>query len=170
MNFDAPFWEHALTGGILLSGAVNDLLSRKIRNKLIVILIPLALAGVFSLKGIGGLPAALAGSATAFVLLLPLYALKAIGGGDVKLLMAAGLTLSARGVVLSFFFALPWALLMGTVKMILDGKLRGFALNLFSLARLKKPEPKSLHAVPFSIALIFGWLTYILTLKNLTFF
>ena len=170
MKFDANFWEFALTGGILLSGAVNDLLSRKIRNRLILVLLPLALGGVFALKGFAGLPSALAGASTAFVLLLPLYALKAIGGGDVKLLMAAGLTLSARGVVLTFFYALPWALLMGAVKMILDGKLRDFALNLYSLARLKKPEPKSLHAIPFSIALIFGYLTYTLTLRHWTLF
>lgn len=167
MSFsNVPLWETLVTACVLLAAGVDDLRSRKIHNNLILFLLPLVLIAVVFIKGPAGLLPAFAGMLTAAVIGLPLNLAKVIGGGDLKLLMVFGLTLNAQGVIFSFFYALPWALLMGVIKMALDKNLKGFAFNLFSIAKMKKPDIQSLHTVPFSIALIFGWLTFILTLKN----
>lgn len=171
MNFlNAQLWEIIVTASVLVIAAIDDLRSRKIHNNLLLFLLPLVLISVFFIKGAGGLLPAFAGMLTAAVIGLPLNLAKVIGGGDLKLLMVFGLTLNAQGVVFSFFYALPWALLMGVIKMALDKNLKGFAFNLFSIVKMKKPETQNLHTVPFSIALIFGWLTFVLTLKGVSFF
>lgn len=165
-----PWTETILTGFVLLAGGVDDLRSRKIHNHLILLLLPFVLAGVFLIKGPQGLLPAFAGFITALVIGLPLTLGKIIGGGDFKLLLLFGLTLNATGVFFSFVCALPWALFLGVVKMALDKNLKSFASNLFSLAQLKKPRRQQLHTIPFSIALIFGWLTFTVTLKHMRIF
>ena len=167
MSFSNIFlWETIVTAFVLLAAGVDDLRSRKIHNNLILFLIPIVLIAVVFMKGIQGLLPAFAGMLTAALIALPLNLGKVIGGGDLKLLMVFGLTLNAQGVIFSFFYALPWALLMGVIKMALDKNLKGFAFNLFFMAKMKKPDTQNLHTVPFSIALIFGWLTFIFTLRN----
>ena len=171
MDFlNIPWQEAALTACVLLAAGADDLRSRKIHNNLILFLLPFVLAGVVLIKGPSGLLPAFAGLLTALIIGVPLILMKAIGGGDLKLLAVFGLTVNAAGVFFSFLYALPWALLMGVVKMALDKNLKEFGFNLFFLVKLKKPVSKSLHTIPFSIALIFGWLTFAITLKDVKIF
>ena len=167
---NVPWPEAILTACVLLAAGVDDLRSRKIHNHLILFLFPVALGGVVLINGPQGLLPAFTGMLTGLIIGLPLNLAKVIGGGDLKLLIVFGLTVNAAGVFFSFLYALPWALLMGVVKMALDKNLKEFGFNLFFLVKLKKPESKSLHTIPFSIALIFGWLTFAMTLKDIKFF
>ena len=162
------FSETFLTGIVLLAGLIDDLRSRKIHNKLIIALTAVILTFILITKGFYGLLAALPGFAAALVICLPLNLMKVIGGGDLKLFMAAGLTMSAYETALVFLYAMPWALLLGLGKMAFDKSFKTFGENLMSIALLQKPDPKKLHAIPFSASLFFGWLS-LLTLKSISF-
>ncbi len=149
-----------MPGAVLLIGAADDLRSKKIHNKLILALLPAVLLLVFLT---GGLSALMRGGLSflfALALGAPLALSRLIGGGDMKLLALFALTVHWKALCLSFLLALPWSLLLGLVKMALDRQLKPFFLNMLSLIMLQKPEQTSLHKIPFSIPLFFGWLSW----------
>jgi prepilin peptidase CpaA len=98
---------------------MHDLLSRRISNRLVLAGIALGLffqtwapngAGLFSGSGTGlGLEHALLGGLAGLGLFMPLYVLRAMGAGDVKLLAMAGIWLGAHSVA----WAALWTLLAG---------------------------------------------------------
>jgi len=88
------------------TGAAVDLRVRRVPNALTV---SLAGAGVaLAMMGLThvGVAAALAGCLLGAVLMLPGYLLGATGGGDVKLLAAAGTLLGPAGIVWAFVLTL----------------------------------------------------------------
>ena len=145
---------------ILTICAVDDLRTKKIHNKLLLFLLPLALAGAFFLKGFSLLQI-LTAALLSLVITFPLYIGKVLGGGDLKFFFVFSLTITWMEVWQTFFYALPWALLLGMVKLFLDKKLKIFFLNLFFLIKFQSVEKTSLHTIPFSAALFFGWMTVI---------
>ena len=150
---------------ILIVCAIDDLRTKKIHNKLLLFLLPLALAGAFFLKGFSLFQIATA-ALLSLVITFPLYAAKALGGGDVKFFFVFALTVTWMEVWQTFFYALPWALLLGMVKLFFDKKLKIFFFNLFSLLKFQTVKKTSLHTIPFSIALFFGWMT-VMVLKGI---
>ena len=104
---------HPLTIGLLLSllvvAAWHDIRSRRIPN---VLVFPGAVAGVLSNtllpQEMGGLGVfdSLAGLGVGLILLLPLYLLRAMGAGDVKLMGMTGAFLGANGVAGAFMHVL----------------------------------------------------------------
>jgi prepilin peptidase CpaA len=96
--------------GLALCGAVwNDVRARRIPNKLILagtasalllhLLVP-AGAGLFSTPAGGqGLMFSLTGFGAGLLLLLPFYALRALGAGDVKLMAMVGAFIGPAGVL-----------------------------------------------------------------------
>ena len=157
----SPWAEFVLTTLILAVGVGDDLRTRKIHNKLILILLPVALVGTLLLKGLSGALIGGISALLAFVMGVPLNIAKIIGGGDLKLLIVFALTVTWIEAGLSLLYALPWALLLGVFKIILDKKFRDFMTNLILMAKFQKPALPTLHTIPFSLALLFGWLTYV---------
>jgi prepilin peptidase CpaA len=95
----------------------RDVLSRRIPNTLVVVGLALGLffqaaapagSGLFHPTHVGslGLISALLGAAAGLGLLLPLYMLRAMGAGDVKLMAMVGAWLGASGVVWATLFTL----------------------------------------------------------------
>ena len=150
-----------LTGVILLAGVADDLRSRKIHNTLILVLLAVAVAGVFLIKGLSGLLVGGMAGCLALTVGIPLYMAKIMGGGDLKLLFVFSLTVTWLSAGMSLMYSFPWALLLGLFKIILAGQLRDFLFNLFFLVKFQKPDFSSLHTIPFSLSLFLGWLTFI---------
>ncbi|MGI9549134.1 MAG: prepilin peptidase [Bdellovibrionales bacterium] len=160
--FFSPFLEFLLPTLLLVIALVDDLRSRKIHNKLLLILLPIVLVAVFLLKGFVGLKLGLFAALLAMVLGVPLYSIRLIGGGDLKLLIVFALTVDIFALSYSFIYSLFWALILGVVKIILDKKIHYFLSNLLLIFTLKnkKIEKEALHTLPFSVAFLFGWLSY----------
>ena len=160
---------HILTGLILLLACIDDLRSKKIHNKLILFLLPFVLGAVFFLQGLDGLKAGGLSAILALVIGIPLNLTRMIGGGDLKLLVLMAFTLTWRDFLWIGFYSLPWALLLGLIKISLDKKMKGFLLNLYFLFQDKKRGNLEFHTIPYSIALFFSWLSF-LSLKGINFF
>ena len=155
-----------VTGLVLLVACIDDLRSKKIHNKLILFLLPFVFGAVFFLQGFEGLKAGMLSALLALIIGLPLNLARMIGGGDFKLLVLIAFTLSWRDFLWIGFYSLPWALLLGLVKIVLDKKLKDFLWNLLFLFQNKKSEGLQFHTIPYSIALFVAWLSF-LSLKVL---
>lgn len=91
----------ALLLALLLTAAVSDLRSHRIPNWVCAGILLLGFMAQCAEPGWTGPLRALAGPALALLCLLPFYARRAVGAGDVKLLAAAGAWLGPLGVTLA---------------------------------------------------------------------
>ena len=89
-----PAWLELLLIVLVISAAVTDLAIRKIPNLLLLVGWVAVLGLHFSgATPAGGMADSLGGAAIGFVLFLPLYALRGMAAGDVKLMATVGLFL-----------------------------------------------------------------------------
>ncbi|MES2715590.1 MAG: A24 family peptidase [Pseudomonadota bacterium] len=98
---------------LLLWAVLSDLRHRRIPNALVLTGITLALASHLAAAALARSPLAgaawwapLTGLAAGFVLLLPLYLLRAMGAGDVKLLATVGAFIGPSAVISAFVYTL----------------------------------------------------------------
>ena len=150
-----------VSGLILVVSCVDDLRSRKIHNKLILFLFPFALLSILLLGGVEALKAGLISALIALIMGIPLTLFRIIGGGDFKLLVVFALTLNWSDFLKVFIYSLPWALLLGLFKVILDKKFKDFLFNVVFLFKQRNAQGLQLHTIPFSIVLLFAWLSFL---------
>lgn len=144
---------------LLLAGVVNDLRSRKVRNQIVIAGFVVGLIFVPTAHGLSGLLMSGLSLLTAIAAILPLYLLRVLGGGDVKLLMAASLMMSPKEVLITVFASMIWGSLLGVIQVILKGQGKAFAHNMLALAHRAKLQDSSTHKIPFTVALLFGYLS-----------
>ena len=153
------FITYILPALVLIAGMVDDLRSRKIHNKLILILGAVSLVLVLLFNGLQGLILGAALSLLSLCLTAPMVLLKVIGGGDMKLLAVLALSLNPKMLVLTFVLSFFWGASLGLIKTFLDKKMDILKVNLMFLLKFNKPSADTLNAFPFSIALFLGWLS-----------
>ncbi|SMF10879.1 A24 family peptidase [Pseudogulbenkiania subflava] len=115
-----------LLAGFLLATVITDTAARKIPNKLVLGGLVVAFLCQGLISGGGGLLEAAKGMGLGFVLFLPLYLLRVMGAGDVKLMAMVGAFTGMQDIVGIVLFTL----LAGGVLSL------AFALKLKSLNRL----------------------------------
>lgn len=173
-----------LLATLLAASVACDIRSRRIPNRLVGAGMATGLAlqatvtpgeGLFSEQfGAIGLLLALGGLALGLLLLLPMYALGALGAGDVKLMAMIGTFLGPQemlgvtlfslvaGGVLALLFAVfdgSLAKVLGNVRtMLLGSLLRGMSGG---AARLDEP-PATTGKLPYAIAIACGTVSYLL--------
>ena len=107
------FWTTLILLTLLLCAVTTDLRSRRIPNTLVLTGTTLALAAHALVMGHDGVPLAgpdwwapLAGLATGLLVLMPLYLMRALGGGDVKLMATVGAFVGAPTVLAAALYTL----------------------------------------------------------------
>ena len=119
--------------GMLILAVITDLYARKIPNSLVLFgLIVSLLLQYFVVQGAGGLNW-LAGVAVAFACFIPLYLLRGMAAGDVKLMMAVGGFLGYPLIItaVAYSYLAGGAIAIGYV--LFKGRFRQLTQNLFSL-------------------------------------
>lgn len=156
---------------VMTAAVWSDISLRKIPNRLVVAATLLGFAGSAMAEGIG-LAQAAGGFALGFAALLPLYALHAMGAGDVKLMAAVGTFLGVKGVLIAVvatfaaggLLAIAFGLHAGTLRQAL-GNIRLFvyqcAMRLAG-AEVARDElmPVTHTRLPYSVAIASGVTTY----------
>ena len=113
-----------VTAGV---ACVSDLQSRRIPNALTLGAAVVAVIVHISVGGVRGLGLSVGGWAVGLVLFLPFFALKGIGGGDVKLLAALGAWLGPISVLWLGF----WSSIAGGVFALTMAMMSGYAGDAF---------------------------------------
>ena len=118
---------------ILTVAVMTDLTKRKIPNSLVLIGLIVSLIGqCFITQGAGGLNW-LAGVAVAFACFIPLYILRGMAAGDVKLMMAVGGFLGYPLIVTAVAYSYLAGGAMAICYILIKGRFRQLTQNLYSL-------------------------------------
>lgn len=151
--------------GIMGVGAAFDLKDRKIPNWLTVSGLALALL-VRAVPGDPVLMSGVLGLGLAFLVVLPLFGLGLMGGGDAKLLMVVGALLGPVPFIVAFLYTSVVGGLMALVAAVVSGRLSGllgrtlaFAMSLVTPGlkgnRLSVSDPSAL-TIPYGVAIAAG--------------
>ena len=138
----------------------TDLRQKTISNQTNLILFLVGVV-ICLLKGPGVWMDLVVSLLTAATFALPAFYLKIFGGGDTKLFLALSPFLSGGGVLEVFAASVIWGSILGLILVISKSKLSDFLINMKMLFHKQKPSEQSLHRMPFSIAIAFGFLTHL---------
>jgi prepilin peptidase CpaA len=161
---------------LLVAAAVIDYRTMKIPNWLTVggVVTGLVLGTVDALRPLDGFLAALGGAGAGLVLLLPLYLLRVMGAGDVKLMAMAGAFLGVGGTLSAVLFtfvvggiaALAFALwhrafgrMAGNVRDIVQWMVFAAFAGLRPLPRVTAAS--SIGKLPYGISICAGTIAYL---------
>jgi prepilin peptidase CpaA len=153
---------------LVVAAAVTDLVTRRIPNLLLLTATLLALP----LQALGGnLGDAVLGWLTGLLLFLPLYLLRGMAAGDVKLMATVGALAGPAATVEIAVLAWCWGGVMVLLLVTARGRLAELCANLRALTRpwlLRAaglpalPEPRaSVGAIPYGVAIALATLTYL---------
>jgi prepilin peptidase CpaA len=108
--------------GVVVAAAVIDVLTRRIPNVLTFGAAAVALIYACWTAGLHGLALSAGGWATGIGLFLPMFLLRGMGAGDVKLLGAVGAWLGPAGVL----YAALYSVLAGGILALIVGAMHGY--------------------------------------------
>jgi prepilin peptidase CpaA len=153
---------------LVVLAAVSDIRTRRIPNVLTVCALFVALA-LRSFLGGGALVDGLQGAGLAMLLMLPLFALGGVGGGDLKLLVAVGAFLGPRDLLVALLVTAVAGGVLALGETIRRGVVLPSLLNTAGLARYfftfghsgSRPTlaAEGSVSVPYGIAIAIGSLT-----------
>lgn len=146
---------------ILLVGVVEDLRTKKVPNTHIIAMAALALAAQLFVVGTSGLFPSLLSVTTAVLIMIPLVMAKVIGAGDMKLLMAFSIVVPWSATFTTAIAALIWGALLGLIKSILSGQFSQLLKTTGAIARGHRTADMPTTQIPYTVALLFGWMTYL---------
>jgi prepilin peptidase CpaA len=156
---------------LVLVAAANDLATRRIPNRLLLS----GAVGALMLHLFGAAPAAhlwsgLGGMVTGLLLFLPLYCLRGMAAGDVKLLATVGFFRSPQEIAHIALWSVCAGGAMALLVVIVNGRLFAALANVRSLLRPllmrlagmgAEPEPMpgpSVGSIPYGLAIATGTL------------
>jgi prepilin peptidase CpaA len=158
---------------MVVLAAANDLLTRRIPNLLLLAGSSGALAlHLFSNAPSAGLLGGFGGAATGLLVFLPLYCMRGMAAGDVKLMAAAGFFSTPMDVLSLALLSVCVGGLMSLVVVIATGRLRAACANVRHLLRQiwmrlagmpLAPEPMpgpSVGSIPYGLAIASGTLLH----------
>jgi prepilin peptidase CpaA len=146
---------------ILLGALITDVRTHKIYNIWIIISILIALTSSYLFFGFEGLQSGAQGGALALVITLPLVILGALGAGDMKILFAFGLATTYSAVFSVIVVSFIWAGIVGIIMAIYRGRAKALAISTVKLITSQTRNQKSFHKIPYTIALVLAWVTYV---------
>ncbi len=153
--------ETLLPTTILAGASFFDIKSRKVPNAFVLVVLALALVFSVFISSVDKVDT-LFSFLTALLITFPLWSIGAMGAGDVKIFAVFGLLASTQTVVNVFIFSIFIAAAIGVIKSILEGHAYYFISNFKKILTLQKPEKQTLSKIPFTVALLLGWISFLI--------
>jgi Flp pilus assembly protein protease CpaA len=141
--------------------ATSDVRTAKVSNRLCGAILLATVLFHLSRSGLSDLPNLFLAPGLAVLLMLPLVLARVLGAGDMKAFAAVAPAMMLPAVFWTFFLALVWGTVLGVIIAVTKGRGAALAANTFRLLTRDKPAPESLHRLPYTVALLFGWLTVV---------
>ena len=147
---------------LLLAACLTDIKYKKVLNWFVAASFLIVLGGhlIFGTKEV--LTEGMMGLAMAFVLTLPMFLMRAMSSGDLKIFAVFGFSTNVDAVIFTFIAALVWGSLLGVIQAIFNKQGDVLLSNFIKIIKLKKPEAHTLHQIPFTVALLAGWFSYVI--------
>lgn len=153
---------HLAVPTILLLGAVyTDLRARSIYNKFIIFFSIAGLTNTYYFFGADGLLSGTLAALFALVLTYPLYILKALGAGDVKLLAALGFFTTHNTILNIILISFIWASALGVLYALINGSAKKLVTNTIGILKGLPREAIQTHQLPFAVAIFLAWVSFI---------
>lgn len=143
---------------ILAMGLADDLKTRKIHNKLVIALLVVTLGYLCLFQNKEQIEMGFLAMACSLLVTLPLVLVGALGGGDMKLFAVFALTSRPDVIIWVVGYSIIWGAILGLVRAGIDGQILSVFRGMAELA-IYRQGPKERHTIPFSVAMMFGWLT-----------
>ena len=161
MNFGTHNIPTVVATLILIAGMIDDLASRKVHNWLFLTCAGVALLTASLYGGGAGALQGLLGFGAAVAILLPLVLAKALGAGDMKIMAAFGLVTSWETVIHVAIYSIIWGAFFGFIRVLIKGEALNLIRNIFRIITRQKLQATQLHTIPYTVALLIGWMTYL---------
>jgi prepilin peptidase CpaA len=157
-------------GLLVIATAAIDVRSQRIPNRLVWLGLALALATHAARSGIEGLANAGLGFAAGFAILLPMYLMRALGAGDVKLMAMVGAFLGPIGALSAALLTLLAGGVLALVFALQKGELRRLAINVRTMlfgalidvvltrTAVVRAPAESIGKLPYAVAIAAGTL------------
>jgi prepilin peptidase CpaA len=157
----SAIWAGAVLSALLGAACVTDARSRRIPNLLVLVIATLGVAySISAAPWLPGIGRALAGLGLGLAIWFPLYALRMMGAGDVKLFAAAAAWLGPAAALKASFLA---ALCGGVLSVVWMMYSAGFSLTLLRLVHaardpqiLREKQAVGSRRMPYGIAIAAG--------------
>lgn len=145
---------------LLTAVCVTDLRTRRIPNRLVLVIAGFGLANAVAASAAPGLARAAAGAGVGLILWLPFYLLRMMGAGDVKFFAAACAwldpTTALRAALLSAVFGGVLALVWVAGSLVKQRALRASAaMASDTAAGVVRSDPRS-RKLPYGLAMVAG--------------
>jgi Flp pilus assembly protein protease CpaA len=147
---------------ILLLSTFTDFKFRKVQNWIVLSLFVVVLGHHIWTGSREVWMESLMGMGIAFILCLPLYLMKGLGGGDLKIFTVFGFATNTNAVIYTFLFSLAWGSLLGIVRVILSKQGKTFIENFKKILLMQKPDPQTVQKIPYTVALLLGWFSFVI--------
>lgn len=152
---------------IIFISMFSDLKTKKVKNSLVLTMGVLAFAVAVGLEGWKAVPWSLLSVSTVFFFGFPLFIMGVLGAGDVKVLMAFSVLVSWDAAIFVGVSSLVWGAALGVAQSLVAGQGKTLVLNAWGVFRHQKsPERSELHFIPFTVAMMFGWASYLVQTQS----
>lgn len=134
-----------------------DLKTAKFPNKFFISFLIFNVLLTILFRGGAGITVGLLTFGVAVLLLTPIYMVKILGGGDIKLMLAVSPVLLMDEFIGFLFMSFLWAGVFGLMRSLLGGNLRALLVNtLFMSKKITVATDK----IPFTVGILLGWCSY----------
>jgi prepilin peptidase CpaA len=145
---------------LMISACVMDVTSRKVGNPFVVFSAVVCFLLNFYIQGTAGIVDSLVSFAITFVVLLPLYVLKVLGGGDFKFFVALSFILSPWVTTDIMLWSVVWGALIGLLQSLLSGQAKELLYSTYFKLKGWSLQLGTSLKIPYTIAYLLGWLTW----------
>lgn len=149
----------------LIAGMVDDLRSRKVHNALVLVLLPLVAIASLYFRGFDGSMIGVGAMLLALIITIPLFAVGILGGGDVKLFGVFALALDPVSMFWTLLYSFFWGALFGVTRAVVSRQLLALVRNTTKAASRQKIQAQEIQKIPYTFALLLGWLTQLTYLR-----
>ncbi|MBC86306.1 MAG: hypothetical protein CL677_03925 [Bdellovibrionaceae bacterium] len=151
-----------LAFALISIGIYTDLRYRKVPNKLSLSLFVLSFIAKIVIFGQAGLIEGLIGTGAVIGLMLPLVLARALGAGDMKLMLSFGMLTNWSVVFWTLIYSIIWGAVLGLMKALLNKQGSQLMNGMWSIVVNKgKAETNDMTKIPYTVALLFGFATFV---------
>jgi prepilin peptidase CpaA len=148
----------------LLYAVWSDVKERKVSNKFIILFLIFSLVIVLKLYGFSALSILALSFFVTFLLMIPTFLLRILGGGDIKLILVLSLYLSWLQSCEFIIYSFCWGALFGLIKTGLDRRLNLLFFDTLSLIKKQKNTDTNSNPIPFTVAIMLGFYSEVVAL------